>query len=279
MNNLKVFFPNNLRFLRERKKLSQESLANALEITRSKLNALESGQTKAPQPEDIINVSEYFKISIDTFFKVNLSKISELSLRELEAGNDIYMMGSKIRVLAITVDKSNKENVEYVPIKAKAGYRTGFSDPEFIATLPKFSMPNLPKGKTYRMFPTVGDSMLPIPEGGDVMGQFIQDWSHLKPQTLCIVVLKGEQDFVFKQVTLQKEGLLLESLNSNYKSYHVPVSEVLELWQFYSYQAREIPELRTDLQEIKYMISLLQKQMTNKSKDVSHQQLQINKDF
>lgn len=248
MNDQEIFFQKNIKFLRERKKLSQEILAEKLSLTRTKLNALEHGHTKAPQPQDYIRYSEYFRISVDSLLKVDLSRLSELKIRELEAGSDVYMTGSQIRVLAITVDKSDKENVEYVPIKAKAGYRAGFNDPEYIAGLPKFSMPNLPKGATFRMFPTTGDSMLPIPEGSDIVCRFIENWSALKPQTFCIAILKAEQDFVFKQVTLQKDGLLMESLNKTYQPYVVAVSQVLELWQFYSYQTREIPESQSDLQ-------------------------------
>jgi transcriptional regulator with XRE-family HTH domain len=137
MNTQKVFFSANIKFLRERKKLSQEMMAESLGIGRSKLNALESGQTKAPQPEDLINCSNTFKISIDSLLKVELSKISELKLRELEAGTDIYLQGGNLRVLAITVDKDNKENMEYIPVKARAGYQAGYNDPEFLAALPR----------------------------------------------------------------------------------------------------------------------------------------------
>ncbi|MNY45810.1 hypothetical protein D3C86_1809410 [compost metagenome] len=112
------------------------------------------------------------------------------------------------------------------------------------------------------MFPTMGASMLPIPEGSEVICKFIEDWQNIKPRTLCIVVLKAEQDFVFKQVTIEPEGMiLLESLNKLFQPYKVPVSEVLEIWQFHSYQSQEIPEQETDLQEIKRMITALQTQV------------------
>lgn len=104
--------------------------------------------------------------------------------------------------------------------------------------------------------------MLPIPEGAEVICRFVADWQQLKARSLCIVVLKGEQEFVFKQVTLEKEGtILLESLNKLFQPYRVPVAEVLELWQFHSYQSQEIPEQETDLMEIKHMISSLQNQL------------------
>jgi len=261
MKDATIFFHSNIKFLRERKGLSQEELAQALDIKREKLQALESGRTKNPVMEDLINFSEYFNLSIDSILKVDLTRLGELKLRELEAGNDVYMTGSKIRVLAITVNSDNKENVEYVPIKAKAGYRTGYNDPEYIATLPKFNFPELPKGATYRVFPTVGDSMLPIPEDSQILSSYVENWKDIKPKTLCIVILKGEQDFVFKQVSLHKQGLLLESLNKAYDPYIVPVSEVLELWQFYSYQTREIPNGQTDIQELKSMIKDLQQHL------------------
>lgn len=251
MNGQKIFFNSNIRFLRERKKLSQETLAEKLYLTRSKLNALENGHTKAPQPEDYLNYSEYFKISMDSLLKVDLSKLSELKLRELEAGNDVYMTGGKIRVLAITVDKDNKENIEYVPVKAKAGYRAGYSDPEYLAALPKFSFPNLPKGATYRIFPTEGDSMLPLPEGCDVVGQYVQDWKVLKAGTPCIVILKGERDFVFKQVTVNENAsLYLQSYNPVYEPYTVPADEVIEIWKFYSFNNKALPEAPTDIQSM-----------------------------
>jgi transcriptional regulator with XRE-family HTH domain len=255
MSEQKVFFPTNLKFLRERKKLSQEALAAILSFTRSKLAALESGMTKAHQPEDLLLIADYFKISVDTLLKVDLPKLGAFKMRELEIGNDVYMAGSSIRVLAITVDQNNKENVEFVPVKAKAGYRAGYNDPEFIATLPRFSMPNLPATGTFRMFPTMGDSMLPIPENSEIITQYVEDWTAIKPDTLCIVILKGEQDFVFKQVTVQPEGqILLKSLNKLYEPYTVAPEDVLEIWKYYKYQSTELPDLPTDLQQLKRLI-------------------------
>ncbi|MNK11842.1 Helix-turn-helix domain protein [compost metagenome] len=267
MENRKIFFAGNVKFLRERKKMSQEVLASHLNITRAKLAAIELGQTKSPQPDDYLNVSEYFKISIDSLLKVDLAKLGELKVRELEAGNDVYMAGGNIRVLAITVNKQNIENVEYVPVKAKAGYKAGYSDPEFIASLPKYSFPDLPKNGTYRMFPTTGDSMLPIPEGSDILAKYVQDWTSIKSETPCIVILNGEQDFVFKKVTLQSDGnVLLQSFNEIYKTYTEPMANVLEIWQFERYVSGQLPQKQTSIEELKIMIIELGKIMLHHKK-------------
>jgi transcriptional regulator with XRE-family HTH domain len=258
MEKSKNFFAPNLKFLRERRKMTQQELANKLNATRSKINALESGQTKSPTLDDFLSVSELFGISIDSLIRVELSKLGELKLRELEAGNDVYIKGGNLRVLAISVDRDNNENVEYVPVKAKAGYRAGYNDPEFIATLPKYSLPNLPSG-TFRIFPTTGDSMIPIPEGSDVIAQYVADWTELKPETPCIVVLREAQDFVFKLVTLGLDGtLLLKSLNPLFEPYTVKAEEVLELWVFYAYTSREIPEGETDMRQLMRMMTKMQ---------------------
>lgn len=259
METAKLFFHSNLRFLRSRSKMSQEELAQSLDISRIKLQALESGKTVNPTVNDLVKFSGYFKVSIDSMLKVDLSRIGELKLRELQAGNDVYMTGSQVRILAITVDKKNRENTEYVPVKAKAGYMSGHNDPEFIAALPKFSLPNLPEG-SFRMFSTTGDSMLPIPENSDIIGRYVQDWKSLKPDSPCIVILKGEQDIVFKLVTVNTDGgMQLKSLNKAYKPYEVKAEDVLELWEYYKHQTSSLPEPITDLQELKQMILNLTK--------------------
>lgn len=250
MSMQKVFFSSNIRFLRERKKLTQESLANLLNFKRSKFAALESGATRSPAAEDLILFSEYYKISIDSLLKVDLTALSAFQLRELESGNDVFMQGKNIRVIAITVDKNNRENLEYVPVKAKAGYVSGYNDPAYIAALPKFSLPNLPASKSYRMFPITGDSMLPVASGSEIIGQYVEDWKSIKHQTPCIIILNGQQDFVFKLVTLEGNHFLLESLNTLYQPYTVAVSEVLEIWKFHSYHSSQMPDMPGDLQNI-----------------------------
>lgn len=259
----KIFFNSNLKFLRERRKISQEQLAQELGMTRAKLAALELGNTKAPPPEDYLNISSFFNMSIDTLLKIDLTKIGELKIRELEAGHDVYMKGGHLRVLAISVDKSNQEHVEYVPVKAQAGYAVGYHDPEFIKKLPKYSLPNVPKVGTFRIFPTVGDSMLPIPEGSEILARYVADWTSLKPDTLCIVVLITEQNVVFKMLTTDSvSGMAtLRSLNPLYAPYQAALTDIAEVWEFYAYSSQVIPHAATDLDQVLQAIRELEKVM------------------
>ncbi len=52
----KIFWAENIKFLRHRKKLSQEALAEALQIGRPKLNAHEHGKTVNPPVEDLFRL-------------------------------------------------------------------------------------------------------------------------------------------------------------------------------------------------------------------------------
>lgn len=260
----RIFFAGNIKFLRERKKISQEALAAQLGLTRAKLAAIEAGNTKSPQPEDYLNFSDFFKISIDTLLKIDLPKLGELKIRELESGNDVYIRGGNLRVLAISVDRSNNENVEYVPVKAKAGYMAGYNDPEFIASLPKYSLPNLPAQGTFRIFPSTGDSMLPVPESSDIITQYVPDWTAIKPDTPCIVILKGQQNFVFKMTTINDDGtVVLKSLNPAYKPYTVSTDDVLEIWRFYAYTSKEFPEPHPEMATVLKAIRSLEEKIGN----------------
>ncbi|WP_142686724.1 XRE family transcriptional regulator [Chitinophaga polysaccharea] len=247
MDKQSLFWAANLKLLRTRKKISQQQLSGLLGLNRNKITAQESGKTRNPRMEDLVLISGYFKIDLDVMIKTDLSSLTEEQLLELEAGNKTDLTGRHIRILPITVDNSNEENMEFIPARARAGYRSGFSDPDFISALPKFSLPDLPRGKTIRMFPIIGNSMEPIPDGSHVIAQYLQDWSHLKDNTACVLVLKGgEEDIVFKVVVnhIKQNGTLsLHSLNSDYEPFTVDIGEVLEIWTFIGFVSKQFPDL------------------------------------
>lgn len=265
MNTQKIYFFSNLRFLRERRKLTQEQVSVALGIHRIKYTNLENGKTKSPSMDEYLKLSRFHRLSIDTLLQIDLAKIGELKLRELENGDDIYIKGGNIRVLAITVDQHNNENIEYVPIKGKAGYAAGgYADTDFIAELPKYSHPNLPKHVSYRVFPIEGDSMITFPEKMDVIGAFIQDWNTIKPNTLAIVVTKS-QGIVFKDITLGDSGTIIcKSWNNLYADFTIGFEEISEIWEYYSHSTSSVPDKPADLQTILSAVERLEAKITTK---------------
>ncbi len=238
-----MYFTSNIKFLRKRRGRTQDEVAVALNLKRSTLSGYENGVAQ-PGIEILVSFSGYFNMSIDTLLKIDLMKLPESQLGELERGYDAYIKGSNLRVLATTVNSENRENIELVPEKAKAGYTTGYADPEFIGELPVFRLPFLSDKRKYRTFQLKGDSMLPIPDGSWVTGEFLQDWMEIVSGK-AYVVFTIDDGIVFKIVenNLAKSGkLVLYSLNPIYEPYEVHVNEVKEVWRFVNYISSELPD-------------------------------------
>ncbi len=234
-----MYFAENLKFMRTRRKKSQTELAAELEITRTTL----SGYEKNVQPpfRNLIKISEYFNISLDALIRYNLNILSEFQLSQIEKGFDVDITGNKLRLLSMTIDSKGRENIEMVPVKAQAGYTNSYGDMDFIASLPRFQLPFLPENKTYRTFQIKGDSMLPVKENSWVTCSYIENWETIKNGKACIVVTKNE-GIVFKLVynRLDKGTFLLVSTNRNFLPYEIEVSQVLEIWQFETLNSFEI---------------------------------------
>jgi transcriptional regulator with XRE-family HTH domain len=238
-----MYFTSNIKILRKRKGRTQDEVAFALKLKRSTLSGYENSVAQ-PGIEILIAFSGYFNMSIDTLLKVDISKLSESQLGELERGYDAYIKGSNLRVLTTTVNSKNTENIELVPEKAKAGYTTGYADPEYIGELPVFSLPFLSDKRKYRTFQLKGDSMLPIPDGSWVTGEFLQDWMNIISGNAYIVFTMND-GIVFKVAEnyIKTDGkLILYSLNPLYEPYEVHISEVKEIWKFVNYISSELPD-------------------------------------
>ena len=154
----------------------------------------------------------------------------------------VDITGQKLRLLTISVDKNEKENIEMVPLKAQAGYTASYGDIDFIGSLKRFTLPFLPKNKTYRTFQIKGDSMPPVPEGAWVTCSYIENWEAIKDATPCIVVTRDD-GIVFKLVynKLEKnKSLLLVSSNRIYVPYELKIKKVVEIWKFETYNGFEI---------------------------------------
>ena len=238
-----MYFTSNIKILRKRKGRTQDEVAFALNLKRSTLSGYENGVAQQGI-EILISFSGYFNMSIDTMLKIDISKLSESQLGELERGYDAYIKGSNLRVLTTTVNAKNTENIELVPEKAKAGYTTGYADPEYIGELPVFRLPFLSDKRKYRTFQLKGDSMLTIPDGSWVTGEFLQDWMNIISGSAYIVFTMND-GIVFKVVenNIKADGkLVLYSLNTLYEPYEVHISEVKEIWKFVNYISNELPD-------------------------------------
>ena len=222
----------NIKFLRKRAGYTQQTLAEALGIKRSLVGAYEEGRAD-PRIHNLIKLSEVFGIRIDDLVEKELWKMSAKEFEAFLKDNPT----PKFKVLAVTVDEHDRENIELVPQKAAAGYLNGYADPEYLAELPRFRLPFLPDHYTYRAFEISGDSMLPIRSGTIVIGAYIERPEEIKNGKTYVLVTRSE-GVVFKRVFnyLEEKGnLYLVSDNRQYTPYEVEPADVLEIWEAKAY--------------------------------------------
>jgi len=237
-----MYLSSNLKTLRKRKKCTQDDVSVAINVPRPTYSGYEN-EVSVPGLETLLKLSDYYAVSVDVLLRLDLSVMPESQLRVVESGSEAYIRGSNIRVLSGTVDSQNTENIELVNLKAKAGYTRGFADPEFVKVLPVFQLPFLSRDKKYRTFQISGDSMLPIPDGSYVTGEFIQNWFSLKDGDACII-LTLDDGIVFKCIEnkLKSLGKLgVYSLNKEYEPYTIDAADIKEIWKFVNYISPELP--------------------------------------
>lgn len=229
----------NLKFLRTHKGLTQKQFAERLGVKQSAIGAYEE-ERATPPLACLTDVADQFKVSLDVLIRQDLSKIPESEWRTQKRNREI---------LAISVDRNDRENVELVMQKASAGYLNGYQDPEFVSELPKMNVPVLPRNATYRAFEIKGDSMLPVPSGAIIFGEYIEDVAAIKNGKPYVIVTK-EEGIVFKRVfnfVKEERKLLLVSDNRLYPPYAVEAADVLEVWSakgFFSTHFAEVNEPR-----------------------------------
>lgn len=213
----------NIRILRDMKSLSQEQLAEALGINRSRLGAYEEGRNEPPI-DLLIKIATFFQISIDALIRGDLSKTDP----------DALMKIGKNRILfPVIIDQNNNDVIEVVPIKACAGYLNGYADPQFVEELPVMNLPFKIVGK-HRAFAIKGDSMPPLKDGAMIVGKYVESLDDIKDGQTYIVLTKDD-GLVYKRLyRTGKKSTQFEfhSDNTSYQPYTIPSENILEVWSF-----------------------------------------------
>ena len=253
------YVKNNLKFLRKKEALTQEQLATKIAVKRAMIGAYEEGRAE-PRLHTLQHLAAYFQVRLDDFVNRDLSGSSSIPKADVS--------GAQLRILPVIVDGTDeKELGTLVPVKASAGYLSGYGDADYIGALPRFSMPfpELPQDRTYRVFQIRGESMLPIKPGAYVITEYLQDWKSIRNDE-CYVLITKDEGVVYKRVinNLHIGELLLKSVNSQFASYTVPVDRLVEVWRAVGYTSFELPAAgnNQDISQLMHMMSDLKNDMS-----------------
>jgi len=251
----------NLKYLRKKKGLTQQQFADALGIKRSLVGAYEEDRAE-PKYELLNKIADFYEFTIDEFINETINDKWKPKTKA---------QGANLRILSISVDRDDNENIELVPVKASAGYLNGYADPEYIKDLPKFQLP-LPtlKQGTFRGFEIMGDSMLPIQPGSIVVGEYLENWSDVKPGETYIIISKTE-GVVYKRAGnkfKENKELKLISDNKMYDPYAIASEDILEIWKAKAYFTTSLPDAAPDpsIETLTQMMSQMQKSLQNLNK-------------
>lgn len=192
-------------------------------MSRVRYSKYEDGRSEAPY-ELLIRISKYFNLSIDLLLTVDIRKYP------LE---DVLKLPDNRIVLPVVVDQLGNNSIEIVPQKASMGYLSGYSDPEYIESLQRISLPFLNNGK-YRAFPAKGDSMPPFKDGSYIIGKYVENIDDLKQNKSYVFVTLNDGISYKRFTSRNKKSITVAADNSFYKPYDIPLGEVVEIWQYAS---------------------------------------------
>jgi len=247
----------NLKYLRKKKGLTQQQFADAIGIKRSLVGAYEEDRAE-PKYELLKKIAAFYEFSMDEFINEEINDKWKPKLKS---------QGTNLRVLSISVDKDDNENIELVPVKASAGYLNGFSDPEYIRELPKFQLP-LPSLKqgTFRAFEITGDSMLPIQPGSIIIGEYLDNWNDVKTGETYVIISRNE-GVVYKRAGnrfKENKELKLISDNKVYDPYQIAAEDILEIWKAKAYFSSSLPDPTPEptIETLSTMMAQMQKSLS-----------------
>jgi transcriptional regulator with XRE-family HTH domain len=222
----------NIKFLRKKKGLTQQQFADQVGIKRSLVGAYEEERAE-PKYDLLKNIAIFFDITVDDFINETIDDKWLAKPKPNQNG---------LRVLSISVDKEDNENIEMVPMKASAGYMNGYADPEYVAQLPKLYLPMFKQG-TYRGFEIKGDSMLPLVSGTTIIGEYVENWGDIKPAETYVIISKND-GVVYKRIGNKfkdNKKLKLVSDNPVYDPYEINGEDILEVWKAKAYISTHLP--------------------------------------
>jgi transcriptional regulator with XRE-family HTH domain len=252
--------PSNIKFLRKKKGLTQQQFADSVGIKRSLVGAYEEERAD-PKYELLKTIALFFEVSIDDLINETINE----KWAPKPKGNP-----ANLRVLSISVDKEDNENIELVPLKASAGYLNGYADPEYVAQLPKFYLPMFKQG-TYRAFEIKGDSMLPLVSGTIIIAEYVENWADIKMGETYVVIAKSD-GIVYKRIGNKfKENKKLKLMSDNpvFEPYEIAGDDVLEMWKAKGFISTHFPEPTPEptLESLTSMMAQMQRSISSLNKN------------
>lgn len=265
------FLATNLIALRNRLRLTQTKVAADVDLKRTTYMNYESGHTE-PSIETALKLASYFGVSLEELMKNNLADV-HLTAKSSEAENvhpsvhpSVHPMskndanhasetgvafgnGRRQELAAsspaiVTVDTEGKAIAVMVSVEERDAYLAGFSNEDYISTLPTFRLP-YKDDVAFRIFEVQGVSMLPTMQDEDLA---ISRWvgvSGLKDDRVHVLITRSNGILIKRVIYRQNEGKVICMSDHNerglYPNIVLEVADILEAWYVVEKMTKHLP--------------------------------------
>ncbi|MEQ8581245.1 MAG: S24 family peptidase [Marinoscillum sp.] len=178
----------------------------------------------------------------------------------------------------ITVDPQGNENIAFVNVKARAGYLSGYGDPEYLSELPVYRLPGFNNG-TFRAFEVQGDSMYQfqtrsgLTPGDWIISERVEHPFQIKDTRVYVIIC--DEGVIVKRcinrLSSESKVLICQSDNKSgeYADILLHLENIMEVWEFKASISRHIPppsdvyksvlDLQADVAILKHKLNHLSK--------------------
>ena len=126
--------------------------------------------------------------------------------------------------------------------------------------LPRFRLPMMGGGGTYRAFEVGDDSMLPITKSTTIVGRYVQEWHTIADNTPCIIV-SPQVGICFRRISVRGEIVKATADNPLHEPKMLLAYDLLEIWEAKAYISSTFPIVEPSLDHLESLVLDLQQKV------------------
>lgn len=267
-----MFFGNNIKYLRKKKKLTQGEMPTAIGIARATWSNYELNQTE-PDFKTLIIISELFGVSIDDLLRKNLEheamnvevngnseklrkqhNVDPNAKAIVDAKGSIYPKSGVVEPFILSEYEPNygskEAKIPITDISVAAG--TGIYNEGHVETIDYVQLPAqlVKPGHTYLCVRIKGVSMAPtLQDGGFIVIRLLErsEWAKMPDERVFVVVDTDGKSYLKRVKNRFKQGFIVLKSDTpdqaNYPSFNLLHNEIQSIWYAEWYFSAKMPNI------------------------------------
>jgi len=216
----------NIRKIRQAKKISQADFAQLFNLARPSVGAYEEGRSE-PKIDTVIQIANYFKISIDVLLT------RDLTISEIYSFDQLNKKLDKVHPVKTSENRFGKDAI-LVRITHYLEYIVNLDKKDYLRRLEVMSVPVTQSG-VHRVFEMNGSEMEYEHQGLHhqdlLVCELHNTHDHEDLDNKILVVVHKEGIITRRLKSVDSKELVLKADDPNYPEITIKMSDVLEIWK------------------------------------------------